>query len=41
MYKTTVGRKTFQFENLATLLGKASPLRSGDQAGWGDGGKFS
>ena len=31
MYKTTVGRKTFQFENLATLLGKASPLRSGDQ----------
>ncbi len=31
MYKVSVGRKTFQFENLVTLLGKASPLRSGDQ----------
>src|ERR1700694_4984017 len=31
MYTVNTGRKTFQFENLKTLLGKATPLRSGDQ----------
>ncbi|HVD99266.1 MAG TPA: ethanolamine ammonia-lyase subunit EutB [Cytophagaceae bacterium] len=31
MYKHTVGSKVYSFENLKTLLAKASPLRSGDQ----------
>lgn len=30
MYKTTVGKKTYQFKNLKILLAKATPLRSGD-----------
>ncbi len=30
MYKTKVGKKTYQFKNLKTLMAKATPLRSGD-----------
>ena len=30
MYKTIVGKKTYQFKNLKTLMAKATPLRSGD-----------
>ncbi|MBK8399369.1 MAG: ethanolamine ammonia-lyase subunit EutB [Leptospiraceae bacterium] len=30
MYKIKIGKKTFQFKNLKTLLAKATPLRSGD-----------
>jgi ethanolamine ammonia-lyase large subunit len=31
MYKHTIGNKTYQFNNLKTLLAKASPYRSGDE----------
>lgn len=30
MYKTIVGKKTYQFKNLKVLMAKATPLRSGD-----------
>jgi ethanolamine ammonia-lyase large subunit len=30
MYKTIIGKKTYQFKNLKTLMAKATPLRSGD-----------
>jgi len=31
MYKHTIGNKTYQFDDLKTLLAKASPYRSGDE----------
>jgi ethanolamine ammonia-lyase large subunit len=31
MYKHTIGSHTYTFENLKTLMAKATPLRSGDQ----------
>ena len=31
MYRTTLGTQTYRFEDLKTLLAKATPLRSGDQ----------
>src|SRR4029453_16788360 len=31
MYSTTIGSHRYSFRNLANLLAKASPLRSGDQ----------
>lgn len=31
MYKTSIGHKTYLFQNLKTLLAKATPARSGDQ----------
>ena len=31
MYGATIGARRYSFGNLATLLAKASPLRSGDQ----------
>ena len=31
MYRATVGTRRYIFDDLKTLLGKASPLRSGDQ----------
>jgi len=30
MYNQTIGRRTYQFKDLKTLLAKASPERSGD-----------
>src|SRR6202046_2693024 len=31
MYRATIGHRSYAFGDLKTLLGKASPLRSGDQ----------
>jgi ethanolamine ammonia-lyase large subunit len=31
MYRATIGQRRYVFADLKTLLGKASPLRSGDQ----------
>src|SRR5512147_1039091 len=31
MYKHTIGKRTYQFKDLKTLLAKASPERSGDR----------
>jgi ethanolamine ammonia-lyase large subunit len=31
MYSATIGQRRYVFRDLKTLLGKASPLRSGDQ----------
>src|SRR5476651_2149349 len=31
MYRHTIGQKTYRFEDLKTLLAKASPYRSGDE----------
>ncbi|MEA3123163.1 MAG: ethanolamine ammonia-lyase large subunit, partial [Caballeronia sp.] len=30
-YNETIGLRTYRFDDLKTLLAKASPLRSGDQ----------
>ncbi len=39
MYAATIGARRYTFDDLKTLLAKASPLRSGDQLAGARGGR--